>query len=59
MHPKNKIKSYKKVHIKMKKLDEIKIENKIGLIKIDVEGHEKNVIQGGLETLKKISLFYL
>ena len=53
MHPKNKIESYKKVHIKMKKLDEIKIENKIGLIKIDVEGHEKNVIQGGIETLRK------
>ena len=53
MHPKNEIESYKKVQIKMKKLDEIKIENKIGLIKIDVEGHEKNVIQGGIETLKK------
>ena len=53
MHPKNKIENYKKVDIKKKKLDEIKIENKIGFIKIDVEGHEKNVIQGGLETLKK------
>ncbi len=53
MHPKNKIENFKKIPIKMKKLDDIKIENKIGLIKIDVEGHEKNVIQGGLETLKK------
>ncbi len=52
MHPKNKISKYKKVNIKMKKLDDIKIENKIGLIKIDVEGHEKNVLQGGLETVK-------
>ena len=53
MHPKNKIENYKRVPIKIKKLDDIKIENKIGLIKIDVEGHEKNVIQGGLETIKK------
>ena len=52
MHPKNKIENYKRVPIKIKKLDDIKIENKIGLIKIDVEGHEKNVIQGGLETIK-------
>ena len=36
----------------MKKLDDIDIGNKIGLIKIDVEGHEKNVLQGGIETVK-------
>ena len=53
MHPNNEIRNYKKVPINMKKLDDIKIENKIGLIKIDVEGHEKNVIQGGIETVKK------
>ena len=52
MHPKNKIENYKKVSIKMEKLDDIKIENKIGFMKIDVEGHEKNVIQGGIETVK-------
>ena len=52
MHPNNKIDNYKKVPIKMKKLDDIEIRNKIGLIKIDVEGHEKNVIQGGIETVK-------
>ena len=53
MHPNNKINNYKKVPIKMKKLDDIEIGNKIGLIKIDVEGHEKNVLQGGIETVKK------
>ena len=52
MHPNNKIDNYKKVPIKMKKLDDIEIGNKIGLIKIDVEGHEKNVLQGGIETVK-------
>ena len=52
MHQNNKINNYKKVPIKMKKLDDIEIGNKIGLIKIDVEGHEKDVIQGGIETIK-------
>tara|TARA_B100000401_G_scaffold397402_1_gene307491 strand:- start:84 stop:857 length:774 start_codon:yes stop_codon:yes gene_type:complete len=52
MHPNNKIDNYKKVPIKMKKLDDIEIGNKIGLIKIDVEGHEKNVLQGGIKTVK-------
>ena len=59
MHPNNKIDNYKKVPIKMKKLDDIEIRNKIGLIKIDVEGHEKNVIQGGIKLLKITSLFCL
>ncbi len=53
MHPNNSIENYKEVPIKMKKLDDIKLENKIGFIKIDVEGHEKNVILGGLETIKR------
>ena len=52
MHPNNDIDKYKKVPIKMKKLDDIEIRNKIGLIKIDVEGHERNVLQGGIETVK-------
>ena len=52
MHPKNKIDNYKKVPVKTKKLDDIEIGNKIGLIKIDVEGHERNVLQGGIETVK-------
>ena len=52
MHPDNNIKEYKKIPIKTRKLDDILINNKIGFIKIDVEGHEKNVILGGLETIK-------
>ena len=53
MHPKNKIEKFKKVPIITKKLDDIKINDKIDFMKIDVEGHEKNVIQGGIETIKK------
>ena len=52
MHPKNKIENFKKVPVKMKKLDDIEINNQIGFIKIDVEGHEKNVLKGGLKTIK-------
>ena len=52
MHPKNTIENFKKVPVKMKKLDDIEINNQIGFIKIDVEGHEKNVIKGGLKTIK-------
>ena len=53
MHPNNKIKNYKKVTIKMKKLDDIKIDNKIGFIKIDVEGHELEVIKGAKKYIEK------
>ena len=53
MHPNNIIDNFKKVPIQMKRLDDIKIKNNIGFIKIDVEGHEKNVIQGGLDTIKR------
>ena len=38
--------------MKKKKLDSIKLENKIGFIKIDVEGHELEVIEGALNTIK-------
>ena len=53
IHQNNQIKNFKNIPCKMKKLDEIKIENRIGFIKIDVEGHEKDVILGGTETIKK------
>ena len=39
--------------IKTMKLDDIKFSNKVSFIKIDVEGHELNVIDGAKETLKK------
>ena len=39
--------------VKTAKLDDILTNNKIGLIKIDVEGHEKNVLKGGINLIKK------
>ena len=53
MHPENKIKNYKKLKISTKRLDDIEITNEIGFVKIDVEGHEKNVLIGGQQTIKK------
>jgi len=53
MHPDNKIEKYKKIPIKTKKLDDIELENEVGFIKIDVEGHEKNVIMGGKSLIYK------
>jgi len=38
-------------NVKKKKLDEFKINNKIGFIKIDVEGHEIEVINGAKKTI--------
>ncbi|MDP7196601.1 MAG: FkbM family methyltransferase [SAR202 cluster bacterium] len=37
----------------LKKLDDLNIKEKIDFIKIDVEGNEKYVILGGIETIKK------
>jgi len=39
--------------IKTKKLDDILLNNKIGFIKIDVEGHEENVLNGAINIIKK------
>ena len=37
----------------MKKLDNFEISNNIGFIKIDVEGHELEVIDGAINTITK------
>lgn len=39
--------------VKTAKLDDVLLDNNIGFIKIDVEGHEKNVIKGGINLIKK------
>ena len=39
--------------VKVGKLDDILISNRIGFIKIDVEGHEKNVLEGAKNLIKK------
>ena len=51
IHPKNNFNKFKEVSVKKKKLDEFKINNKIGFIKIDVEGHEIEVIDGAKKTI--------
>lgn len=39
--------------VQLKTLDSLKIKDKINLIKIDVEGHEVEVLKGGLKTIEK------
>ncbi len=53
IHPHKTFKEYVEIVTKMKKLDDIKINNKIGFIKIDVEGHELEVIKGASRTIKE------
>ena len=53
MHPNNYIEKYKKMPIKLCKLDDIVIDNTVGFIKIDVEGHEKNVLLGGQSLINR------
>ena len=40
-------------NIPIKKLDDYKIESKVGFIKIDVEGHEEAVLQGAICLLQR------
>ena len=51
IHPNNQFENFKEVIVKMKRLDNVKIDNKIGFIKIDVEGHELEVIDGAKKTI--------
>lgn len=53
IHDKNNIKKFHKIKVYAKKLDSINIKKKIGFIKIDVEGHEKNVIEGSKKLIKR------
>ena len=52
IHPENEFENFEKVQVKVEKLDNILIED-IGFIKIDVEGHELEVIEGAKETIIK------
>ena len=51
IHAKNIFDKYHSVEIKKTKLDDILIKKKIGFIKIDEEGHEKEVIDGAKEII--------
>tara|TARA_B100001248_G_scaffold87247_1_gene64083 strand:+ start:1662 stop:2414 length:753 start_codon:yes stop_codon:yes gene_type:complete len=53
MHPHKEFEEFKKVRIKKDKLDNLTIDNHIGFIKIDVEGHELEVINGAIRTIQK------
>ena len=54
IHKKNNLtkENYITKKVKTMKLDNILLKKKIGFIKIDVEGHEKNVIQGAINIIK-------
>ena len=55
IHKKNLLNNDDLVSLKVrtKKMDDILGNNNIGFIKIDVEGHEENVLMGATEIIKK------
>ena len=53
IHESNIFSAYETFQVKSIKLDNINIDNKISLIKIDVEGHELEVINGGIKLINK------
>ena len=55
IHKKNSLinDDYITYNVKTAKLDDLLINNNIGFIKIDVEGHEKNVVMGAINLIKK------
>ena len=52
IHGKNKINEFESFDIKSKQLDNFNFDNKISFIKIDVEGHEAEVIKGSEKTIR-------
>ena len=59
IHPIKTFDNYKSIPVKIKKLDDIDLKDRIKFMKIDVEGHELEVIKGATETIKKINQYYL
>jgi FkbM family methyltransferase len=55
IHPDNELeqKSFEKFTTKCNILDNFKFNEKIGFIKIDVEGHEQFILEGAINTLNK------
>ncbi len=53
IHNENNFENYENFEIQTKKIDELSFDNKISFIKIDVEGHELEVIEGAKNTIKK------
>ena len=53
IHNKNEFNEFRTFEVNVKKLDNLQFENPISFIKIDVEGHEMEVIEGANETITK------
>ena len=53
IHQNNKFNDFDTFNVETIKLDDINFKKKIGFIKIDVEGHELNVINGAVNLLDK------
>ena len=53
IHDKNEFSEFKTFNVNVKKLDFVQFENPISFIKIDVEGHEIEVLEGAIETINK------
>ena len=53
IHDKNQFNEFRTFKVNVKKLDDVQFENLISFIKIDVEGHEIEVIEGAIETINK------
>jgi FkbM family methyltransferase len=53
IHTENKIDKFESFNVESKQLDSFNFTNKISFIKIDVEGHETEVIKGSEKTIKK------
>ena len=53
IHNKNEMNEFELFDIKRKKLDDFSFSNKISFIKIDVEGHESEVLKGSEKTIKE------
>ena len=52
IHNENNFENYENFEIQTKTIDELSFDNKISFIKIDVEGHELEVIEGAKNTIK-------
>ena len=53
IHNKNEFNEFRTFEVNVKKLDNLQFENPISFIKIDVEGHEIEVIEGAIKTINK------
>ena len=53
IHDKNEFNEFRTFSVNVKKLDNFQFENPISFIKIDVEGHEVEVIEGAIATINR------